>query len=257
MKITAFIMGIAHPDRMRWLLETITHMDQQNFPFAKKIVSIDQFDGHTVDFSTIKSLEDNGWVVLIDNFKSRIASMDRAFNLFDTEYVFYNEDDVKANLPKIEDLEFTFNHEIDGRKCGMISMTLGGTQFDSASNFIGDLKFMEDNKIMGNDEYLIFRRMEEFRNDWFFEFPGLFIRTDLFKTCHESAKGRRKQIEQSLTDSYFNNWYDKIYYKCSIAKSNALDILLSEPSKVNSDCRLLENLDPHQGNGYFGGLHLY
>ena len=153
MKITAFIMGIAHPDRMRWLLETITHMDQQNFPFAKKIVSIDQFDGHTVDFSTIKSLEYNGWVVLIDNFKSRIASMDRAFNLFDTEYVFYNEDDVKANLPKIEDLEFTFNHEIDGRKCGMISMTLGGTQFDSASNFIGDLKFMEDNKIMGKSQH--------------------------------------------------------------------------------------------------------
>ena len=188
MKITAFIMGIAHPDRRRWLLETITHMDQQNFPFTKKIVSIDQFDGHTVYFSTIKSLEDSGWVVLIDNFKSRIASMDRAFNLFDTEYVFYNEDDVKANLPKIEDLEFTFNHEIDGRKCGMISMTLGGTQFDSASNFIGDLKFMEDNKIMGNDEYLIFRRMEEFRNDWFFEFPGLFIKQTYLKLVTKVQK---------------------------------------------------------------------
>lgn len=257
MKITAYIMGIAHPDRMTWLLETINHMDEQNFPFAKKIVSIDQFDGHTVDFQTIKFLEDNGWVVLIDNYKSRIASMNRAFNLFDTEYVFYNEDDVKANLPKIEDLEFVFNHEVGDRKCGMISMTLGGTQFDSASNFIGDLKFMEDNKIIGNDEYLIFRRMEEFKNDWFFEFPGLFIRTDLFKTCHEKAKGSRKQIEQSLTDSYFNNWFDKTYYKSSIAKNGALKTLLSEPVKVNSHCRLLENLDPHQGNGYFGGLHFY
>ena len=58
---------------------------------------------------------------------------------------------------KIEDLEYTFNHEIDGRKCGMVSMTLGGTQFDSSTNFIGDLQFMEDNKILGNDNYLVFR----------------------------------------------------------------------------------------------------
>ena len=257
MNITAFIMGIAHPDRLKWLMETIIHMDQQNFPFCKKIVSIDQFDGHTVDWNTIKFLEQNGWTVLIDNYKSRILSMNRAFENIDSEYVFYNEDDVKANLPKIEDLEYTFNHEIDGRKCGMVSMTLGGTQFDSATNFIGDLQFMEDNKILGNDNYLVFRRMEEFKNDWFFEFPGLFIRTDLFKTCHERAKGSRKQIEQSLTDSYLNNNFNKIYYKSSIAKSNALETLLKEPAKVNSHCRLLENLDPHQGNGFFGGLHFY
>ena len=112
--VTAFIMGIAHPNRMEWLKNTISYMDNQNFPFKKKIVSIDQFNGHSVLDSDVKFLEEKGWVVLLDSHKSRILSMDRAFNLIDTDYIFYNEDDVMADMPKIEDLSSVFNTRIGG-----------------------------------------------------------------------------------------------------------------------------------------------
>lgn len=255
--VTAYIMGIAHPNRMEWLKKTITHMEKQNFAFKKKIVSIDQFNGHVVLESDVNFLEDMGWIVLLDSHKSRILSMDRAFSMIDTEYIFYNEDDVMADMPKMEDLYDTFNKKIENRECGMISMTLGGTQFDAASGNIGDLRFMEDNIIVNSDEYIIFKRLEEFKNLWFFEFPGLWIRTSLFKECHNKSKSLGIQIEQGLTNSYYSHGYDSIYYKCSIAKKNALSILLSDGSKVNSHCRLLTNLDPNQGSSPFGGNHYY
>ena len=257
MDVTAFIMGIAPPQRLSWLKETIDYMDSQNFPFKKKIIAIDQFNGHTVPRNLIEYFEGQGWIVLIDSHRSRIKSMDRAFAEIDTEYLFYNEDDVIATLPTVESLEKTFDAEVDGRKCGMVSMTLGGTQYDGPSGNIGDLAHMEENIITETDDYLIFRRLEEFRNPWFFEFPGLWIRTELFKTCHESAKGISQQVEQGLTSAYFNSNLDKTYFKCSVAKKGSLEILKEDGNKVNSHCRLLSNLDPMQGNSPLGGSHHY
>ena len=255
--ITAYIMGIAPPQRLEWLKNTVDYMDEQNFPFKKKILSIDQFNGHTVPEETVKYFEEQGWVVLVDSHKSRIASMDRAFSMIDTEYMFYNEDDVMATMPKIEDLETVFNTEVGGRRCGMVSMTLGGTQYDAASGNIGDLRHMKENVIVESDDYMIFRRLEEFMNPWFFEFPGLWIRTEIFKNCHNKSKGVGGQIEQGLTRSYKAMGYVNTHYKTSIAKKDALDTLLDDGTKVNSHCRLLSNLDPSQGNSPLGGNHFY
>ena len=183
--------------------------------------------------------------------------MDRAFSYIDTDIIFYNEDDVLVDLPTVDDVRFVFDKNIDDRKCGMLSLALGGTQYNSAVGNLGDLRFMEDNTIISNDDYRIFQRLEEYKSAWFFEFPGLFIKTDLFKECHNKAKGLGKQIEQALTISYLDNGYSEKYYKASIAKSNALSILLEDGSKVNSHCRLLTNLDPSQGNSPLGGCHNY
>jgi hypothetical protein len=257
MKITAFIMGIAHPQRLEWLRQTLNYMDMQNFPFEKKIVSIDQFSGHVAPPQLVEELQSKGWVVLLDSHRSRILSMERAFGEIDTEYIFYNEDDVMAHLPRAEDLEYVFKARIDGRECGMISMTLGGTQYDAPTQNLGDLKFMHDNKIMESEEYIIFRRLEEYKNAWFFEFPGLWIKTKLFKDCHARARGTGKQIEEGLTRAYFDASYEEKYYKSSICTKNALSILLEDGAKVNSHCRLLTNLDPAQGNSPLGGHHWY
>jgi hypothetical protein len=173
--ITAYITGIAHPQRMAWLRETVDYMDSQNFPFKSKLLAIDQFNGHFVKPEEVKYYESKGWRVLLDTHMSRSKTFDRVLREIDTEFVFYNEDDVRATMPNIEDVEETFNKTIEGRKCGMISMTLGGTHFDAPSNFIGDLKFMNENLILESDDYIIFRRMESFKNDYFFEFPGLWI----------------------------------------------------------------------------------
>jgi len=255
--VTAYIMGIAHPQRLEWLKFNIDTMDEQNFPFKKKIISIDQFNGHLVPLELVEHFEGRGWTVLLDSHRSRVASMDRAFNLIDTEYMFYNEDDVLSTLPNIEDLTETFNTYVGSRKCGMISMTLGGTQYDGSSGNIGDLRYMMENIIVESDEYIIFRRLEEFKNSWFFEFPGLWIRTTLFKNCHNKSKSMGGQIEQVLTRAYISSRYIDEYYKSSVAKKGSLNILLEDGNKVNSHCRLLTNLDPSQGNSPLGGNHLY
>ena len=255
--VTAYVSGIAHPQRMEWLRKTIDHMDSQEFPFRRKILTIDQFDGHTVKTEELTHFISRGWRIFLDSHKSRVKSFDRAFSEIETEYIFYNEDDVMANLPDIKDLSEVFNNVITTKQCGMISMTLGGTKYDAATMFIGDLKFMEENVILESEDYIIFRRLEEFENDYFFEFPGLWARTDLFKDCHTRAKGINGQIEQALTTSYKNGGCKDKYYKCSIAKKGSLKILLDDPSKVNSHCRLLKNLDPDQGNSPVGGSHKY
>jgi hypothetical protein len=67
----------------------------------------------------------------------------------------------------------------------------------------------------------------------------------------------RGQIEEALTRGYIDNKYLETHFKCSIAKKGSLDILLVEPAKVNSHCRLLSNLDPRQGSSAVGGNHMY
>ena len=256
--ITAFIMGTCHPQRLAWLEESVDHLDSQQFPFVKKILAVDQFNGWTFPERLINKYTNAGWTLQIDSHRSRKHSMTLALEQVDSEYVFYNEEDVKANFPKIEHLEEVFNTKIDGKKCGMISMTLGGTQFDAASHFIGDLAHMEDDPILVTDEYLFFQRLEKYKSNYFFEFPGLFIRSTLFKDTHQIACSYSgAQIEFGLSQAWFAMAYNYHYFKASVAKRNALDILLAEPAKVNSHCRLLENLDPNQGSSPFGGVHNY
>lgn len=260
--ITAFIMGTAHPQRLEWLKQNLENLDSQNFPFVKKIVAIDQFNGNYVPKDFIIFFESKGWKVLLHTHKSRMLSTEEVLKEIDSEFIFYNEDDVLSSLPNIKELEKVFNIEIDGRKCGMISMTLGGTKFnpeikDGNHSFIGDLKYINDNIILKCDNYDFFKRMEEFKNDFFFEFPGLFVRSEIFKLSHEHAKITRGWIETALTLGYFYNKFEEKYYKSSVCKKNTLDILIEDCTKVNSHCRLLTNLDPYQGHSHFGGNHFY
>jgi PleD family two-component response regulator len=107
--ITAFIMGTCRPQRLAWLEQTMDYLDSQNFPFVKKILAIDEFDGFTFPKRLDDKFADRGWIIIIDSHKSRVKSMDHAFELIDSEYVFYNEEDVMATMPIPDDLEYIFN----------------------------------------------------------------------------------------------------------------------------------------------------
>lgn len=259
LSIAAFIMGICPPARLTWLKETTDHLDSQNFPFQEKLMAIDQFDNHFLPEEDLHYYRSKGWRIFLESCRSRKWCTEIVLKNLHTDIVFYNEDDVKATLPSMEDIEKVFNTTIDGRKCGIISMTLGGCQFDAPSSNIGDLKFMEENAIVNNDRYLIFRRLEEYRNPWFFEFPGLFIRSDLFRECHEKAKeiAPGYQIEMALTHAWFSLNLHQEYYKASVAVQGALNTLLTTPAKVNSLCRLLSDMDINQGSSPLGGCHTY
>jgi len=257
MEITAFILGICPPTRLTWLKQNIDYLEQQNFPFVKKIIAMDEFRGHKMSNELKEYFENQGWIVLVDSHMSRVKSMSHGFSLIESEYIFYNEDDVLSTMPDINDLESVFNANRNDRECGMISMTLGGTVFDAPTNNIGDLEYMNENTILSNARYRIFERDENYKNAWFFEFPGLFVKSELFKKCHEESKKIGGQIEMALTSAYFNNKFNEKYYKCSIAKLHALETLHKNPAFVNTDCRLLTNLDANQGNSGMGGNHNY
>lgn len=258
--ITAFIMGTCRPQRLEWLEQTLDYLDSQNFPFVKKILAIDEFDGYTFPQNLREKFNSRDWLILIDNHKSRVGSMLHAFKNITSEYVFYNEEDVMATLPDIEDLEFLFKkHQIDDRSCSMVSLTLGGSNNHFPAGEYGDLKDVKDNIIFHTKDRICFQRLEEKRNDYFFEFPGLFVNTVIFRTCLSFATKHfhGKAIEEGLTLSYFHLGFDQSLYKASIAKDNLEEIIETNPYAFINECRLLTNLDPEQGNSSSGGNHFF
>lgn len=257
---SAFIMGICNPQRIKYLKKSLSYLDGQKFPFKQKILAIDEFGGYIFPHYLKKQLEKRRWTVLIDSHRSRAKSMDHAFSTIKSDYIFYNEDDVSAFLPKISDLKNIFdNTVIEGRKCGMISLTLGGSKSHFPANQYGDLDKVAKNIILRNKSYLAFRRLEKERNDFFFEFPALFIKTDLFRLCHQTAKKKYSglQVEMGLTKAWFDQKLDKKYFKCSLCKDEILNVVSDNPLKVFNHSRLITLLDPNQGSSPFGGNHAY
>lgn len=257
--VTAFIMGTCRPQRLEWLEQTIDYLDNQNFPFVKKILAIDEFDGYAFPQNLKKKFNSRDWVVLIDNHKSRWKSMVHAFQHIKTTHTFYNEEDVMATLPNIRLLSEIFDTIVNGRMCGMVSMTLGGSTNHFPAGEYGDLKDVWVNFIHQEENQIVFRRLEEKRNDYFFEFPGLFANTVVFRTCLSCAikNFHGKSIEEGLTAAYFHLGFDESFYKASIAKSNLPHIIETNPDAFIKECRLLENLDPEQGCSSSGGNHYF
>lgn len=269
MKVSALIMGICPPVRLIWLKDTLDYMDAQKFPFHHKVLAIDEYGGHIFPEEFKEEFEERGWTVVKDSHKNRIKSMYHALQYTDSDIVFYNEDDVKATLPKYEVVKTMFDEGLVvdeyRRECGILSMALGGTHMDQSKNDLGDIAFMEENRItesiLGSidSDILIFTREEKLRNAWFFEFPGLFVRSDILKSCMDYASEHfpGQQVEQGLTSAYFAQEFNTKYFKCSIARPEAPAILREDPFKLNSHCRFLENLDPRQGQSPLGGCHSF
>ncbi len=258
--VTALILGICPPQRLKWLKETVDYLDKQKFPFIKKIIAVDEFRGDKMPLSLKKYFESKKWIVLVDSHMSRIKSMDNAFSIIDSEYIFYNEDDVQVEMPRINDLTKIFKKiATEGRPCGMISLALGGTTNHFPANQYGDLDRVKDNILLTNKDCLVFRRLEKKRNDWFFEFPALFIRTELFKLCHRIAKEKFPglQIEKGLTKAWFNAKLEKKYYKCSLCRKDILNIVGDNPLKIFRKSRFITELDPKQGSNPFKGNNAY
>ena len=256
MEVTAFIMGICLPNRLDWLKRTIDSCDLQNFPFTRKIIAIDQFLGYTFPENLKDEFTKKGWDIIIDSHQSRSKTMDHILNI-DTEYLFYHEDDVIINFPTFEDVKKVFDINVDGRQCGIISLTVGGSDWIVKDNNYGDISLINENILLENDNYLFFKRLEAYKNDFFFEFPGLFIRTDLFKKCHTTVKNNNQPvgIEAGLSNAYFENNIHKDFFKCCVVKPGFLEALRGNVGVAMSNFRLLHNLDKNQGSQSFNGTH--
>jgi hypothetical protein len=261
--IGCLILATCHASKVRWV-QKVEKSISENDIFDEKVLAVDEFNNMFFPARVKKYFEEKGWKVIIDNHKSRTKSMLNGLAELSTDYVFYSEDDVLVDLPSKEFILDNLKHKIGDLECGMLSLNLGGTT-STISNMggsnsntgskNGDLDFAKENMIIQNDTSFSFRRLEEKRNAWFYEFPGLFMPRELMADTINKSKEKFKgmQIEMALTSAWFYFNFDKKYYKASVAKNNLLDILEKNPLLASDNCRHLTNLDKTQGAFVYGG----
>lgn len=253
MMVDLLILGICNITKLHYLHKSLKSLDSGNFKFSKKILAIDEFDG--LKFPEVFNTEYSkaGWTILIDQHKSRNKSMIHGLNEAESEWVFYSEDDIIVDFPKSLKLSDLMK-ESDGREVGMISFSFGGTAVDLASNDVKDMAYAEENMIFSTDEYHAYRRIESMRDNYFFEFPAVFVRKDLFLKCLEYASEnyRQHQIEQALSLAWFELGFHKKFYKTSILKKEFLGYRKDSALKI-MNCRYFSALDPFQGQFVHGG----
>jgi hypothetical protein len=142
------------------------------------------------------------------------------------------------------------------RRCGIVSLNLGGAKTELKDRIYGDLLNCEVNKIYSDDEHMIFIREEEYRNDYFFEFPSLFISQKLFIKClntidyHLNQSQKPFQIERALTSFWFASKLHQYFFKCCYCKNNLLKVLNEEPARMMELSALMKTLDPNQGSNF-------
>lgn len=260
MSIGAMLLGVCHPQKLEWMPLVISAIDGSRvFNFDKKVLAIDEFKGWTFPMEKKVEFEKSGWDVIIDRHMSRPKSMIHSLDLLDQDIVFYHEDDVIPELPDRSEIEDMFNLSHGDRDCGMVSMTLGGTTgwFSGFPNTLGDLAYVKDNILIESSDRIYFKRMEEYKEKHFFEFPGLFIRRDLLEQClsYSMTHCHNMQIEQALTKAWFDLGLDTRYFKVSVAKKNLIEQIEKNPREIFNNCRFLKNLDPNQGCSAFYGKH--
>lgn len=254
MKPDILVMGICHPTKLTYLNQSLDSVDPIQNIFNKKILAIDQFNGNVFPKPFKNKFEPKNWHIIIDNHMSRSKSLLNAIRASESEWVFYTEDDIVLELPANFDLN-NFIKIVDGREPGMFSLTFGGTKHDLSKNDVGDMAFAEENEIYSDDQLFCFRRLEETKDDFFFEFPGLFIRRDLFEKCltHCMENNNKCQIEFGLSLSWFELHLYKNYYKASILKRDFLNYRNSNAMDILHKGRFFKIIDPLQGQFAYGG----
>lgn len=244
--ISALVLCTAK--RLKYLEDCINSLEPNYFD--QKILSIDEFGNHKFPNELKEKYENLGWELVIDNHQSKLGSLINSLDKVTSDFVFYQEDDIIVNLPDknfiLNQLDTTYTN----RQCGWISLNLGGAQTDLKNRVYADLIRCEDNKILSTEEYFSFLREEEVKNDWFFEFPSIFIDKNIFQKNLSIMKNLglydNYSVEQNLTKIWFQSNMDKQYYKCCVAKNNLKEVLLNTPDSVMQFSSFIITLDPNQ-----------
>lgn len=254
MKYACLIMGTTAPARLKWLEQSLDFLDQQSWPFDEKLLVLDNIGDGFASADLIHSLRDRGWKILEKQAKSKAKCLQEALATLTSDIVFYNEDDILVRMPSFVVIEALFRSNSPNRVIGMASLNLGGSITDFRNKVFGDLEDIGEREVYSEEGLMVFRREEWQRNLWFFEFPGLFIRRELFSQCIEPDTINH-QVEIALTKKWFDLGLDKSYIKVSIAKSNLPSVI--DQLRQQFDNELLETtkfirmMDENQGDAKF------
>lgn len=250
-KISCLLLSTAK--RLEWLKKSINSINLLDFDFEEKILSIDEFDGHKIDKNDLEIFKSQGWIIDLVSFKNKHKSLKNSIELCSGDYIFYTEDDIEIiKFPK--KINEILENQINNKKCGLLSMNLGGSKLDYPSN-MGDLPLWKENIFFIQEEFISFLRLESEASKWFVEFPCVFFNTDLLKKLLNVDFINNTNIEETLTNIFFTENFNELYFKASICHKevlNIIDLLCSQKDvsfwneKLES-VKLYKLIDSNQG----------
>lgn len=232
MKYTVVLLGTTLRNRQTSLLTIANQLNNleklSDFPFAAKIVTLDDFGDRTEEdlkgFLDFFALHD--WKVIRKPRRGMVKSQSEALDLVDTQWTLYVEDDIyleriltKSQMSEIDALQ------VGERFCGILNYAVGGYDLEAYNSQIDES--MRDSKsyLLLEDGSWVWARQERFRNNFWVEFPATYMRTQLLKRCNEFGQEflkandeRRFQIEHGLGEAWFQQGFDKLFFKGSWLK---------------------------------------
>lgn len=230
----------ANSTRPQFLLQAIKSIDSQTI-FNRKVIHI--AGGTQLHSEIYDHLYKNNWDIFASH-TYRVGTFKTMIGEFSSEYVFYIEDDIE-----LKSLPVWIPEMLDTYKPGILSLNLGGSTCDYPNGRLGDLIHINDRVLCIRDSLTLFKRDYSMRNNYYFEFPCLFMNREMLQEMLPNIKG--EEIEVSLSNAY--NLLDKNkYYKTSLCSSAFLDRLSVDESISNfsyemEKAKLYKLLDPKQG----------
>lgn len=254
---------LATPKRIEWLKKSIKSIDLLKFKFNKKILSVDLIDDDQIDESFLNDVKNNGWVIDIVTFKNKHLSFKHAVDLSTADYIFYTEDDIIVNnIPS--EIYDVLNLGYENKKCGILSFNLGGSQLRYPYNF-GDMDSIRERILFKKENIISFVRDINKRNNFFVEFPAMFMKKELLIKLLSDPTIGNNFIESELSNRYFSTHSDTIYFKQCMCYDKIIEIMdylnlnknlpIHDADLLMEGCKFYKLLDPNQG-GYVGGLNL-
>jgi len=254
---------LSTPKRIEWLKKSVDSIDLLNFKFNKKIISVDIIDQDWIEDSVVEYFKNKGWIVDVVSFKSKHLSFKHALEISKSEYIFYTEDDIIIDyIP--ENINDILKIDFNNKKCGILSFNLGGSLLRYPHAF-GDMDSIEERIVYKKDNEISFIRDINKKNNFFVEFPAMFIHNDIIKNLLSGPQIDNQNIELNLSSRYFSNNYHNYYFKQCMCYDKILEVMdylnknrnlpVHDADIMMEGCKFYKLLDPNQG-GYLGGLDL-
>jgi hypothetical protein len=258
-KLAALLTTVSHPQKQEWLLKVVESIEKLNLDFYEKIISVDKINGYDFSKQLQEDVEKLGWRLSFVDYGNRPQTL-----LFELEklcrydYILYAEDDIVLEWsPEQQQLEKLLLTKIEGKTCGILTPSLGGSTFKCEGGDVGDFDYIQRETLYEDANYLVFKRLEEFGSAWFFELGTIFVKPIIFYQClrHSMERYSGTQIEQGLTRSWFEEGYGNFFYKATFCRPFVSKIYKQYPELVDPICKFLVQLDPYAGECRFGGSH--
>jgi hypothetical protein len=221
-----------------------------------KFVGIDMVEDQPLFPGTMKFLNDFGYIYDQHPLNGMINNLNTVIDLLESDWVLYTEDDVRINeIPDLDKLINFINSQAN-TNVGIIDLMAGrGIKFTPDAQEKYKENATDPNAYYQFDNYTIWLRTNESIDDFFINFPVLFIKREIFQECFYAAKELFKgsTIEVGFTKAFKHLNMQEKYSKVHIFKKmpdlevlktmNATDISLEYFNNI----LLMDNKDTAPG----------